>query len=100
MDNNLNQDLTIDELDKLTEEGKIKEITVTLTSIYDGTEFTNVNGDPYIVYHWPYPDIEYMNLSGDASKTYARFSLPRSCLLMLYWIWKQGKMQLTRFMRA
>ena len=37
MDNNLNQDLTIDELDKLTEEGKIKEITVTLTSIYDGT---------------------------------------------------------------
>ena len=51
------------------------------TSIYDGTEFTNVNGDPYIVYHWAYPDIEYMNLNGDASKTYARFSLPRDLRL-------------------
>lgn len=37
MNNNLNQDLTIDELDKLTAEGKIKEITVTLRSIDDGT---------------------------------------------------------------
>ena len=37
MNNNLNQDLTLDKLDKLTAEGKIKEITVTLTSIYDGT---------------------------------------------------------------
>lgn len=39
MDNNLNQDLThaLDVLDKLTDELKIVEITVTATSIDDGT---------------------------------------------------------------
>lgn len=37
MDNNLTQDLTLDKLDKLTAEGKIKDITMTVTSIDDGT---------------------------------------------------------------
>ena len=37
VDNNLTQDLTLDKLDKLTAEGKIKDITMTVTSIDDGT---------------------------------------------------------------
>lgn len=37
IDNNLNQDLTLEKLDKLTAEGKIKGITMTVTSIDDGT---------------------------------------------------------------
>ena len=47
-------------------------------SVFEGKQYTSPSGDPYKLYHWPYPDLEYINLNGESWRNYAKFKLPDS----------------------